>query len=141
MTYREDMSIPVDLSELGQVVTEHDFAYLVTISDDGGAHLVAVQPVVGEGTIRVADLGRRSMGNAEHRPMVTLAWPPRTAGGHSLIVDGRATPAGSEEERGVITIVPSRAVLHRAAPAPNPSADPAACGSDCVEVPLPEATR
>jgi hypothetical protein len=135
------MSIPVDLSELGRVVTEHDFAYLVTISEDGGAHLVAVQPVVEDGTIRVGDLGRRSTGNAASRPMVTLAWPPRTVGGHSLIVDGRATSAGSADDRGVITVVPSRAVLHRAAPAPNPSADPGACVSDCVEVPLPEATR
>lgn len=141
MTYREVMSIPVDLSELGRVVAEHDFAYLVTISEDGGAHLVAVQPVVEAGTIRVADLGRRSTGNAQSRPMVTLAWPPRSAGGHSLIVDGRATRAQSGDDRGAITVVPSRAVLHRPAPAPEPSPDPSACVSDCVEVPLPEATR
>lgn len=141
MTYREFMSIPVDLSELGRAVAEHDFAYLVTISEDGGAHLVAVQPVVEDGTIRIGDLGRRSTGNAASRPMVTLAWPPRTVDGHSLIVDGRATPVASADDRGTITVVPSRAVLHRPAPAPVPSDDPAACVSDCVEVPLSEASR
>jgi hypothetical protein len=135
------MSIPVDLSELGRVVAEHDFAYLVTISDDGGAHVVAVQPVVEDGTIRVPDLGRRSTGNAATRPMVTLAWPPRTVGGHSLIVDGRATSTEPGDGRGVVTIAPSRAVLHRAAPAPNPSTDPTACASDCAEVPLREESR
>lgn len=130
------MSIPVDLTELGKTVAEHDFAYLVTISDDGGAHLVAVQPVVGEGTLRVASLGRRTMSNVELRPMVTLAFPPRVLGGHSLIVDGRAEPDGAGQDGGAVVVVPSRAVLHRSAPAPVPPDDPAACVSDCIEVPL-----
>lgn len=135
--YGEGMSIPVDLAELGKAVAEHDFAYLVTISADGAAHLVAVRPVVTADRVRVTGLGRSTVGNAAARPIVTLAWPPRGPDGYSLIVDGRAETDGLlGEDGGEVTVVPSRAVLHRSAPSPTPSDDPADCGSDCVEVPL-----
>jgi hypothetical protein len=130
------MSIPVDLAELADAAGRHDFAYLVTTTQDGPAHLVAVQPVVEDRVVRVAGLGRRTLENAAARPQVTLAWPPRVVGEHSLFVDGTAeVPAGVE---GTVVVTPSRAVLHRPAPAPTPAqtADPSACVSDCVEVPL-----
>jgi hypothetical protein len=128
------MSIPVDLAELADAAGRHDFAYLVTTTQDGPAHLVAVQPVVEDRLVRVTGLGRRTLENAAARPQVTLAWPPRVAGEHSLFVDGTAeVPAGVE---GTVVVTPSRAVLHRPAPSPTPTDDPSACGSDCVEVPL-----
>lgn len=131
------MSIPVDLAELGKAVAEHDFAYLVTISADGGAHLVAVRPVVAGDRLRVSGLGRSTMTNASARPIVTLAWPPRDPDAYSLIVDGRAETDGVlGDDGGELEVFPSRAVLHRPAPAPIPSDNPADCGSDCVELPL-----
>ena len=131
------MSIPVDLAELGKAVAERDFAYLVTISADGAAHLVAVRPVVVADRVRVTGLGRSTVSNAAARPIVTLAWPPRDPDGYSLIVDGRAETDGVVGEAGgAVAIRPSRAVLHRPAPSPAPPDDPADCGSDCVELPL-----
>lgn len=132
------MSIPVDLAELADAASQHDFAYLVTMSEDCRPHLVAVQPVVEDGGVHVAGLGRRTLANASARAQVTLAWPPRVPGGHSLFVDGTAEvrSADAEGHGGLVVVTPARAVLHRPAPSPTPSADPAACGSDCVEVPV-----
>lgn len=66
---------------------------------------------------------------------MTLAWPPRTADGYSLFVDGTAEVRSAGEDA-VVTVSPSRAVLHRPAPAPTPPDDPSACVSDCVELPV-----
>lgn len=128
------MSIPIDLAELAEAATRHDFAYLVTMTADCQAHLVAVQPVVEDHVVRVPGLGRKTLDNAAARPQVTLAWPPRTPGEYSLFVDGRAElPAGDAAE---VVVTPSRAVLHRPAPSPTPADDPDACVSDCVELPV-----
>ncbi len=127
------MSIPVELAELESAAAQHDFAYLVTISDDNSAHVVAVQPVVVDTAVTVSDLGRRSFANSVARPQVTLVWPPRTLGDYSLISDGTATPG---PEAGSIAITPLRAVKHRPAPAPSTDEDSEDCGSDCVELPV-----
>lgn len=129
------MSIPIDLAELAEAAAKYDFAYLVTAAADGSAHLVAVQPVVADHVIRVSGLGRKTLANAAARPQVTLAWPPRTVTTHSLFVDGTAQ-VQSGVAGDVVVVTPSRAVLHRPAPAPVPPEDPAACVSDCVEFPL-----
>lgn len=131
------MSIPVDLAELADAASRHDFAYLVTITDGGAAHLVAVQPVVEDRGVRVTGLGRRTLDNAAARPQVTLAWPPRAVGEHSLFVDGVAQVSAAGDA-GTLVVTPSRAVLHRPAPAPatRPTEDASGCVSDCVEVPL-----
>lgn len=131
--YGGHMSIPVDLAEVGKAAAEYDFAYLVTISDDASAHVVAVRAAVGDSVMSVSNLGSHSLANATARPQVTLVWPPRSVEQYSLISDGRATPGSAP---GSITIVPSRAVKHRPAPAPIAPTDPEACGSDCVELPL-----
>lgn len=131
------MSIPIDLAELADAARKHDFAYLVTMTADCQAHLVAVQPVVEAQVVRVPGLGRKTLENASARPQVTLAWPPRTPGEHSLFVDGTAEVQGDDGDDGVVVVVtPSRAVLHRPAPSPTPSDDPNACVSDCVELPV-----
>ncbi len=127
------MSIPVDLAELAEATRNHDYAYLVTVTTEANAHVVAVVPTVGEGVLDIGDLGRRSMANATTRPEVTLVWPPREVGGHSLIVDGQARATAPDG----ITVTPLRAVLHR--PVPRSESVPApdgACGNDCIELPL-----
>ncbi len=129
------MSVPVELHELAERIAEHDFAYLVTVTTEGRAHVVAVSPsVVGDGVV-LDGTGRRSLANVVARPDVTLLWPPRVAGGYSLIVDGRGAVA-EDEAAGTVRVAPSRAVLHRPAPGSTTSAREGACGADCVEVPL-----
>src|SRR4029077_9677509 len=106
------MSVKVDLDRLADQLADFTFAYLVTVDDDFHAHTVAVEPVLADGVIDVGPVGgstRRNLG-AHHN--VTLVWPPRARRGYSLIVDGAAT---APDEDAALTVVPSRAVLHRKA--------------------------
>jgi hypothetical protein len=119
------MSVKVDLDRLADALADFAFAYLVTVGDDYRAHTVAVGPVLGNGVLDVGSVGNRTSANATAHGDVTLVWPPREPGGYTLIVDGRArlTDAG-------LTILPSSAVLHRAA---HPEAQSASgCGDDCL---------
>jgi hypothetical protein len=120
------VSIAVAIDDLAEAVARFDFAYLVTIGDDGRPHVVAVSPQVRDAGVVVGELGRKTRANLAARPAVTLVWPPRSADEHSLIVDGSAELDGD-----TLTVTVSRAVLHRPAPAPAPGA----CDSDCVELP------
>ncbi|HET8749059.1 MAG TPA: hypothetical protein VFM98_25930 [Ramlibacter sp.] len=122
------MTIPVDLSKLAEVMQRYRFAYLLTSSERGAPHAVAVTPVLQGGELAVGEAGRRTRDNAAQRPEVALVWPPQSPTDYSLIVDGQAVVADAG-----LRIVPSRAVLHRPAPQREP-ATPGACGSDCVEV-------
>ena len=125
------MSIPVPVEGLAEAMAERPYAYLLTVSDDGRPHAVAVTPVLADGVLR-ATVGRKTAANANARPGgVSLVWPPAEAGGYSLIADGTASASGD-----VVEVRPTKAVLHRPAP---PDAGPAAadsCGSDCVSVTL-----
>jgi hypothetical protein len=121
------MSIPVDLSKLAEAMGRYRFAYLLTSSDRGAPHAVAVMAVLHDGELVVSDAGRRTRDNALQRPDIALVWPPQLEGDYSLIVDGQAVAAGSD-----LRISPVRAVLHR--PARRQPATPGACGSDCVEL-------
>ncbi|MFT3720905.1 pyridoxamine 5'-phosphate oxidase family protein [Pseudorhodoferax sp.] len=125
------MSMPVALPELSQAMERYRFAYLLTHSAQGAPHAVAVVPVLEGGVLKIGGIGRRTRQNLLARPDVGLVWPPGDPSGYSLIVDGQAALAGE-----VLHVVPSRAVLHRPAPRPGP-AEPGACGSDCVELPVP----
>jgi hypothetical protein len=121
------MSVKIDLDRLADELADFTFAYLVTVDDDFHAHTVAVEPVLADGVIDVGDVGgstRRNLG-AHHN--VTLVWPPRERGGYSLIVDGVAT---APDEDAALTVVPSRAVLHRRA-APGVATKPG-CKDDCL---------
>ena len=131
------MSIPVELPDLAQAIARYRFAYLLTGSDQGAPHAVAVVPVLQGGMLIVNKVGRRTRENLLARPAVGLVWPPQSEAEYSLIVDGQAA-LDVESAR----ITPTRAVLHR--PAPRPRAGPArapaaqgACSSDCVELPVP----
>lgn len=123
------MSIPVALPTLADTMARYGFAYLLTSTDGGGApHAVAVTPVLRGEALVIGDLGRRSRSNIGPRPAVALVWPPKDEGDYSLIVDGQASLDGE-----MLTVVPTRAVLHRPAPA-GTEAEPGRCGADCVEL-------
>ena len=126
------MSIAVDLERLrAEAEARGPGAFLLTVTDDGRPHVVAVVAGTDDEGALAMSVGRTSVRNAGARPGVTLLWPPAEAGGYSLIVDGEAeaqpSPAG---DGGHITVGVTRAVLHR--PAAGRPDDPDACGSDCV---------
>jgi hypothetical protein len=122
------MSIPVDLSKLAEAMARYRFAYLLTSSERGAPHALAVTPVLQGGELVVNKTGRRTRDNAQQRADVALVWPPLSEADYSLIVDGQAVVAGEG-----LRITPARAVLHRPAPSREPAV-PGACGSDCVEI-------
>ncbi len=130
------MSIPVPLEGLRAAVEARGrSAYVLTVSDDGHPHAVH-GPVRWEGDLLAADVGRRSAANASARPSVSLLYPVRADGDYSLIVDGTAAVA-SDGDGQRLFVTPTRAVLHRPAPAPDPPAS--SCDADCV--PLFPTTR
>lgn len=127
------MTVPVALDQLRDEVERFGAAaFLLTVSDDGRPHAVsAVLAWAGSELSAVA--GRRTSANATARPMVTLLWPPHEPGGYNLIVDGDATVAGD-----TIIVAPTKAVLHRSAPAPADGPAASTCGSDCIPLNAPE---
>lgn len=117
------MSIAVGLDELRAKIDEFATdAYLLTVSDDGRSHSVAV-PVQWDGDELVIAAGGTTRRNATARPLVALLWPPPERGGFSLIVD--ADVARVDDDAEVVVLAPTRAVLHRPAPGG---------GSDCAPV-------
>lgn len=110
------MSVAVPIPELFDQIATWGFGYLLTVSDDGRTHLLALHPVVHgrdpERVLRFAAGGGRACHNAAARPQVTIVFPPaRHADGMSLVVDGDATVDGDH-----VDVVPTWAVLHRPAP-------------------------
>jgi len=129
------MSIPVALEELRAAVADTDRApFLLTVSDDGRPHSVAVDASWNDDELELP-VGNRSMANASARPLVTLLWPARDAGGHTLIVDADVTTArGTGEDDNVVRVRPTRAVLHRPAASTTGSAADASCDADCIPI-------
>lgn len=115
------MSVPVDIAELAEHLQHYGFAYLLTVGDDQRPHAVAVRPTLDGRAFQVDGFGRQSRANLEARPDISLVWPPFEHGGYSLIVDGRAIPAGDGA-----AVEPVRAILHR------PAED--GTGHDCVPI-------
>jgi hypothetical protein len=99
--------------------------FILTVSDAGRPHAVAAT-VAWDGAHLVGGCGRSTAANAAARPEISLLWPPLEEEGYSLIVDGVATVDDQQ-----IRLQPSKAVLHRSAPSPDPLK---ACSSDCVTV-------
>lgn len=127
------MSIPVPLDGLRAALQERGGgAYLLTVSDDGRPHAVHV-PTQWEGDALAAEVGKRTAANAAARPAVSLVYPLRNPDDYSLIVDGTASVGGDDGRR--VVVAPTKAVLHRPAAIPDPTAD---CSADCV--PLLRAT-
>jgi hypothetical protein len=119
------MSVKVDLDQLADALADFTFAYLITVGNDYRAHTVAVEPVFADGVLDVGSVGNTTRTNVDERDGVTLVWPPRDAGGYTLIVDGRGEPSDA-----ALKVVPSRAVLHR--PATHGAATNPGCLHDCV---------
>jgi hypothetical protein len=108
------MSLAVSLRELHERVDAcGPRAFLVTVSEAGGAHVVSVV-VRRDGDALAFDAGRTSRSNLAARPSATLLWPSRALddGEYSLIVDGDATVSGDGD---TVVVHPTAAVLHRIA--------------------------
>lgn len=126
------MSIPVELDALEDATASYGWAYLLTVTDDDRAKIVAVHPEWVGATL-VVTAGGGTARNAAARPQVTLAYPPVEPDGYTLIVDGLARVSETEEDGSLVSIAPSGAVLHRPAPAGfvNHSTG---CSHDCTPV-------
>ena len=74
--YVGTMSVKVDLGELAAKIAEFDVAYLVTVSDEGRAHVLSVWPEITDDGIVVDGVGRHTQANAAAHPDVTLVFPP-----------------------------------------------------------------
>ncbi len=114
---------------LAETVAGFAVAYLLTVGGRPRPHVGAVTTTVVDGVVQVRGVGRTGLRDVAGDDAVTLLWAPSPADGYSLIVDGTATVVGDR-----LDVVPGRAVLHRPAPAPQPSGS--ACASDCVELPV-----
>ena len=120
------VSVSVSLERLRDEVTQYGaHPFILTVSDGGRPHAVAAT-VAWEGDDLVGGCGRSTAANATARPEISFLWPPFEADGYSLIVDGVA-----EVDDQQIRLRPTRAVLHRSAPSPDPLK---ASSSDCVTV-------
>jgi hypothetical protein len=120
------MSVKVDIDALADTLADFTFAYLVTVGDDYLAHTVAVSPVLIDGALDVGTVGNSTRRNATAHSAITLVWPPSDPGGYTLIVDGAA-----ELTDGGLTVVPTRAVLHRKATSDSAATSPDGL-HDCV---------
>lgn len=120
------MSISVELAELAERIEEFgSVAYLITVGGDGRPHVVSARVRWNEDQLVMA-AGKRTLGNVELRPDVTLLWPARPGLGYALIVDGTAVTLRETTET-VLAIDPSAAVLHR-----TPDGDPSS--PSCITV-------
>jgi hypothetical protein len=117
------MSIPVDLDALrGELAGRERPAYLIT-AGDGPPHLVSVFLRWTDGAFE-APCGRTTARNLAQNAAVSVVVPPDENGGYSLIFDATGEVAGES-----VRLVPSHAVLHRPAEAPNGSGS---CPHDCA---------
>ncbi|AXH95184.1 pyridoxamine 5'-phosphate oxidase family protein [Ornithinimicrobium avium] len=120
------MSIPVDLTALGEALGRHDTAYLLTAGEPR-PHVAEVFPELVEGVVVLEEPGRTARRTVGDRPAVTVLMPPRERGGYTLIVDGE----GVLDEAGALRITPSTAVLHRASSWSGHEDHDSECGNDC----------
>jgi hypothetical protein len=119
--------------DLESVVRERGgHAYVVTVSEQGGPHAVYV-PVRWERGALVAEVGATTAANATARPRMSVLYAVRADGDYSLIVDGTAVVEPGEGTPRV-RLTPTKVVLHRPGPSPDPASS---CGADCVPLALP----
>jgi hypothetical protein len=136
------MSISVELERVqAEAVQRGTGAFLLTVTDDGRPHVVAVTVGWEAGALAMS-AGRTSVHNAGLRPGVSVLWPPDEPGGYSLIVDGQATTEpNAAGDGGHVSVELTRAVLHRPATGGASAPTDTACSSDCVPLLRTEGTR
>jgi hypothetical protein len=102
--------------------------YVVTVGDDGRAHVAPTTAVVDPGGVVVlTDVGRRTRANLAAGAAVTVVWSTGDPAEYTLIVDGTATV----DDDGCV-VRPDRAVLHRRGPGDDH--DGGGCSADCVDL-------
>lgn len=119
----------VDFTRLAAALDEYHVAYLLTVGDDYRVHTVTVEPVLRDHVLDVGLINGRTRQNLTDRTAATLLWPPLQPGGYALIVDGHAELAEGEDEAVQLTVLPTRALLHRKADSPTTASSPL---HDCV---------
>jgi hypothetical protein len=118
----------VELDRLKEAVGERGIsAYVLTVSGTATPHVVQAAVRWVEGRL-AAEVGATTAGNATARPGVSVLYPARSPADHSLIIDGTAR-IESVEGRHRLLVTPTRGVLHRDAPSPDPTSS---CTADCV---------
>ena len=122
------MSVKVELGELAARIGEYDFAYLVTVGEDGRAHVLSVWPEVTADGLVVDGVGRHSQANAAAHPDVTLVFPPARSVAASAC-------SSTARRRSTARRSPSRPA-RRSSTARRPGPDGRRAGSDCVDVPV-----
>ena len=109
------VSIRVELDAVAEEVGRWGFGYLITVSDDGRPHVLALVPTaIGDGSplLRFDAGGGRACRNAAARPDIAVVFPPAPhSDGFSLVLDGSATVDGS-----YVDVTVTSALLHRPAP-------------------------
>ena len=127
------MSIPVPLRSLDGAVAERGAAaFVLTVSDRGTPHVVHAEVTTADGGL-FAVVGAGTAHNAAERPHVSVLYPCRQPDDYSLIIDAISTVAATQDGFR-LHLAPTRAVLHRPAPAPDSATSP--CASDCIPLPL-----
>jgi hypothetical protein len=128
------MSVSVALAGLREEIDRHGpVVFFLSVGGDGRPHSVQL-PVswVDSGQLVIRP-GNSTIANVQARPLVSLLWPPTEPGGYSLIVDGTVlTASGSGSGDNLVSVQPTKAVLHRPARSDTPGV--VAHGSDCVRV-------
>lgn len=107
------VSIKVEPDDLPRVLGDFDAGYLLTVDPLGSparVKAVSVRPSLVDGALIITGPGRGSLANVRANPAVTVVWPPRQAGGMSLIVDGGAECDGED-----LRVTPAGGVLHKPA--------------------------
>ena len=107
------MSIAVPLDDLADALAAHPWGYLLTVSVDAQARILAVPTDFVDGRLRCV-AGRSARDNVSVHPEVTMVFPPGDGTGFSLVVDGVA-----ELHADVVVVRPTWAVLHRPALPPT----------------------
>lgn len=103
----------MEIDDLTRVLGDFDAGYLLTVhplEPPAWVKVVSVRPSLVDGTLVINAPGRGSLANVRANPAVTVVWPPRQAGGMSLIVDGGAECAGDD-----VRVTPTGGVLHKPA--------------------------
>jgi hypothetical protein len=104
------MSVKVGLADLADSVAGYTTVPMLLTTDGSSRPRASAVLVEWDGTDVVVRAGRRSVANAEARPLVSLLWPAAPGQSHALLVDGDAVAIDTGE--GTVRFQPTSAILH-----------------------------